>query len=62
MCLQSPDCGPLISVTDADELVRVAPTPSGLPDYLAELAELLSDLTEGADVQIEKRYAGGNQG
>merc|ERR1719317_1724253 len=43
MCLQSPDCGPLVSVTDADEL--------------AELAELLSDLTEGANVQIEKRYA-----
>merc|ERR1719431_1207933 len=57
VCLQSPHGGPLVSIADADELVRVAPAPSGLPDYLAKLAELLSYLAEGADVQIEKRYA-----
>merc|ERR1719233_2622987 len=54
VCLQSPHGGPLVSIADADELVRVASAPSGLPDYLAKLAELLSYLTEGADVQVEK--------
>ena len=61
VCLQSPHGGSLVSIADADELVRVAPAPSGLPDYLAKLAELLSYLTEGADVQVEKRYAEGNK-
>jgi hypothetical protein len=57
MCLKRPDRGPLVSIADADQLVRVAAAPGGLPHYLPKLAELLSYLTESADVEVEKRYA-----
>ena len=57
MCLESPDSCSLVSIADADQLVRVAAPSSRLPDYLTKLAELLAYLTKRANIQVQKRDA-----